>query len=121
MKVQIEVDTDNAAFEDDPGELFRVLKNAAQQAHNMVNGAEASGILRDINGNTVGHVHIGDRALENAALARKARQAEKREWFEKVKSREFWENLRDGVDGPEGVEYAEEVYDILYEIFGERG
>lgn len=58
MKVQIEVSTNNAAFEDSPDELFRILKDAAWQAHYMVNGAEWSGILHDINGNTVGHVRI---------------------------------------------------------------
>jgi len=121
MKIQIEVDTDNAAFGDDSGELFRVLRDAAWQAHKMVNDIEASGVLHDINGNTVGHVHIGDSALERDAIAKKARQEEKRKWFEKVKSKEFWLALIKGADGVEGVEYAEEVYDILYEIMGERG
>jgi len=117
MKIQIEVSTDNAAFEDDPEELFRVLKDAAWQVHNMVNGHEASGVLRDINGNTVGRVHVG---LEDT-LNKKARQAEKRKWFEKVKSREFWESLVDGADGEDGVEYATDVYVILDDLLGPRG
>lgn len=121
MKVQIEVNTDNAAFEDSSDELFQVLKDAAWQAHSLVNGHEASGVLHDINGNTVGHVHIGDSALERAAIVKKARQDEKRKWFEKVKTQEFWEALRDGADGEDGEEYAFEVYNILYDLYGERG
>jgi len=121
MKVQIEVSTDNAAFEDSPDELFRILKDAAWQAHNMVHGHEASGVLHDVNGNTVGHVHMFDEELESGPLVKEARKEEKREWFEKVKSQEFWENLWNGVDGEEGKQYAIDVYDILYEIFGEKG
>jgi len=116
MEVLIEVNTGNAAFEN-PEELYRVLNSAAVQAHNMVNGAEASGILHDINGNTVGRVHIGDSFLEQGLIVKKVRRDEKRKWFEKVKSREFWLALVKGADGVEGIEYAEEVYGILRKLF----
>jgi len=121
MKIQIEVDTDNAAFEDDPEELFRVLAVAAEQSYNIVHGRETSGVLRDINGNTVGHVHIGDSVLERDAIAQKARQEEKRKWFKKTQTNEFWESLWEGVDGEEGREYMMNVYHAIYDILGERG
>lgn len=45
----------------------------------------------------------------------------KRKWFEKVRSEEFWKSLTEGGDGSEGEECAFEVYNILYDLYGERG
>jgi hypothetical protein len=50
MKIQIEIDLDNAAFQDNPGELAQILEKIP---HNMKPGDD--GKLRDSNGNTVGH------------------------------------------------------------------
>ena len=50
---RLEIRTANAAFEDDPGELARILRVAA----NMLDGAadhDREGPLKDVNGNTVG-------------------------------------------------------------------
>lgn len=47
----LEVSTENAAFDDDPGaELARILRTVAKSLHE---GGE-SGTVRDVNGNTVG-------------------------------------------------------------------
>ena len=61
MKIKIEIDCKNAAFADDnPGELKRVLHQAALKAASMVEPPCRSGTreLRDINGNTVGWVRV---------------------------------------------------------------
>jgi len=61
MKVTIEIDLDNAAFEDDPGELGRILKYASGKLDRHLGyapDAEFSRALMDINGNTVGMVRI---------------------------------------------------------------
>jgi len=118
MKVQIEVDTDNAAFEDNGlREYDTILKAAAMKAYTLATSGECDSLLRDSNGNTVGRVHVG----QEDTLNKKARQAEKRKWFEKVKSKEFWKGLVDGVDGEDGVEYATDVYVILDDLLGPRG
>lgn len=62
-KVTIEIDTDNAAFEDDNWghEVSRILKTTAMKS--LRYGREISGVLlRDSNGNTVGSVTIGEEA-----------------------------------------------------------
>jgi len=50
----VEIDMDNAAFEDSPtGELSRILRKLAKE---IADGTETDTVikLRDINGNTVG-------------------------------------------------------------------
>lgn len=47
----LSITTDNAAFEDDPGpEVARLLRDAAER----VEAGVSAGVLRDVNGNTVG-------------------------------------------------------------------
>jgi hypothetical protein len=49
---RLTIDLDSAAFEDDPGELTRCLRDVADL---VAPGKEwQSGNIRDINGNTVG-------------------------------------------------------------------
>jgi hypothetical protein len=57
-KFTLTIQTDNAAFEDDPvPELVRILKETAAQMH-MMN--DFNGTIRDINGNPVGtYRHTG--------------------------------------------------------------
>jgi hypothetical protein len=51
-KFRLTIDMDNAAFEDDPGELARCLRDVASL---VAPGKEwQHGNVRDINGNTVG-------------------------------------------------------------------
>jgi hypothetical protein len=60
MRFTLEVSTDGAAFEADPLELQRVIKNVANQAAKFQTGPErgmgppASGPAIDANGNTCG-------------------------------------------------------------------
>jgi hypothetical protein len=54
-------------------------------------------------------------------LVHQTRQEEKRKWFKKLKTEKFWKNLTDGSDGPEGIEYATDVYIILDDLLGPRG
>ena len=56
MKIQITIETDNAAFEEDPGELGRILGTVAAKAEGLEPGESVN--LRDINGNTVGTVRL---------------------------------------------------------------
>ena len=61
MKVEIEIDTSNAAFEDNPGELGDILKQAATEAKYLIEEKEEGReLLRDSNGNTVGCVEVFD-------------------------------------------------------------
>jgi hypothetical protein len=60
MAISIKVKTDNAAFEDSPcAEVARILRDLADKLENF---APRGGLpkepcnLRDINGNTVGHI-----------------------------------------------------------------
>jgi hypothetical protein len=55
MKIQIEIDLNNAAFQDNPGELAQILEKIP---HNMKPGDD--GTLRDSNGNTVGHWEVNE-------------------------------------------------------------
>ncbi len=62
MKAQITIAMDNSAFEDMGIELARILRNIANEVENK--GEESLAYsgwnLRDVNGNTVGHIKIGD-------------------------------------------------------------
>ena len=49
MSLQIDFDTDNAAFIDDPDEAGRILRQLASEV-----SENSSGIVRDHNGNTIG-------------------------------------------------------------------
>ena len=60
MKIIVEVNVDNAAFEDSTREIIRVLNEAGKQALLMLHGGEDVTNLRDINGNTVGTVRKVD-------------------------------------------------------------
>lgn len=57
MKCRIEIEMDNAAFTDDPGELARVLRVLAAKVQD---GTEPGDIYRaqDINGNQVARLEI---------------------------------------------------------------
>jgi len=50
MKISIEFDTDNAAFDDNPHELEDVLEQAARKI------SQGGGTLLDSNGNKIGTV-----------------------------------------------------------------
>ena len=54
MKITITLETDNAAFCDNPGEVKRILKSWLNRGHHSVD----DGALMDINGNKVGTVDI---------------------------------------------------------------
>ncbi len=57
MVCKVVVKMDNAAFED-PGELPRLLREAARLVEARAGEHPLSGVLHDINGNTVGQVVI---------------------------------------------------------------
>jgi len=67
MKIQIEIDLDNAALQDNPGELAQILEKIP---HNtlIVSGSGKKfrflpgddGKLKDSNGNTVGHWEVNE-------------------------------------------------------------
>ena len=62
MQLRITIDTDNAAFEDDPGELGRILRDAGERLDLHLEHAPDTTFsckLRDVNGNTVGQVNLG--------------------------------------------------------------
>lgn len=50
MAVKINFKTDNAAFDDGPYEVVRIIREIAD----MIDGGAMSGTIHDINGNTVG-------------------------------------------------------------------
>lgn len=57
MKAMLEIDMGNAAFEDDPGELARILREVADKVENgVIEGDEF--VLRDLNGNHVGQMDV---------------------------------------------------------------
>ena len=61
MRLSIEIDMDNAAFEDDPGELGRILRDGSERVDLHLEHAPDTTFsckLRDINGNTVGSVSL---------------------------------------------------------------
>ena len=58
MKAKIEINLDNAAFQEGGQELARVLRNVAQDIEDYPT-AEFIGII-DMNGNTVGQFELGE-------------------------------------------------------------
>ncbi len=54
-KVEIIIHTGNAAFEDNPGELSRILQQIAETCDD---GIIVKHILFDVNGNAVGSVKV---------------------------------------------------------------
>lgn len=52
-QARIDINTDNAAFEENPGELARILRKLADAVEDGYDNAEY--LLKDINGNTVGN------------------------------------------------------------------
>jgi hypothetical protein len=66
MKVIIEIECDNAAFEDDFYKEFKRILRAvpekvaaqAHRKHSICNAPEIADVLIDINGNTVGSVKV---------------------------------------------------------------
>jgi len=61
-KVIIEIDTDNAAFEDKSGELGRLFNDLATLAFSGEFDNETQRGIRDINGNKVGQIRIDEKA-----------------------------------------------------------
>jgi len=57
MNIQIEINLDNAAFQDSPEELAQILDKIP---NDIKPGREGS--LRDSNGNTVGHWQVSESA-----------------------------------------------------------
>jgi len=82
MKIEITIDTDNAAFEDDPGELRRILDTVtakvtsqlAREPGCVCDAPEIDDKLLDINGNTVGRVRVTEDATD--ALERELAELE---------------------------------------------
>lgn len=58
MKIEITINTDNAAFQEDSGELGRILRTVSEKVAGLEPGEGAT--LRDANGNTVGSVRMHD-------------------------------------------------------------
>jgi hypothetical protein len=57
MRVQIDISADNDAFVPDPVcEIARILEELAERLRNV--GEVRDGVLRDLNGNTVGRVVV---------------------------------------------------------------
>jgi hypothetical protein len=56
LKITLTINTENAAFDDhEAGEIARILRTEAKQ---IAGGRLGSGSLLDINGNTIGRVHV---------------------------------------------------------------
>jgi len=53
MNIQIEINLDNAAFQDNPAELAQILEKIPNDVK-----PDREGTLRDSNGNTVGHWQV---------------------------------------------------------------
>lgn len=58
MRFTLTIDCDNAAFEDNPRELSRIIDFAAQRSEEMQPGDIVP--LRDYNGNNVGSMELRD-------------------------------------------------------------
>jgi hypothetical protein len=58
MNISITIDTSNAAFEDNPDELSRILTELAAEAYQKGTGVHAfyDHPIKDAYGNTVGHI-----------------------------------------------------------------
>ncbi len=61
MHAELKINMDNAAFEDDPGELARILRALADKAENGVSDGDEF-VARDINGNKVGTLTVAAEA-----------------------------------------------------------
>jgi hypothetical protein len=58
MNITLTINTENAAFKDNPGEIWRIIRN---QREDIESGVFTQGkILRDINGNKIGELWIED-------------------------------------------------------------
>jgi hypothetical protein len=57
VEAGLRIKMDNAAFEDDPGELARILRDLADKVENGVTDGDQF-VARDINGNKVGSLEI---------------------------------------------------------------
>ena len=54
---KLEFSTDNAAFDDCPGdEIARILHHCADRIEYLVNGEGAQWLVYDTNGNRIGHL-----------------------------------------------------------------
>lgn len=58
MKITIEINGDNAAFNDNPGEFARILHKIAAEIADYPH--KATGPVRDVNGNRCGYVTVED-------------------------------------------------------------
>jgi hypothetical protein len=58
MKFSLRIDMGNAAFEDDPGELSRILERLARELREERHRPGDRYRLADINGNTVGEAKV---------------------------------------------------------------
>jgi len=72
MKIQIELNTDNAAFEDDPNEVERILRKALDsiiyeyvpRISLGIHAGELVFVMTDWNGNRVGKVSVTNEEVE---------------------------------------------------------
>ena len=60
MELTIKINLNNAAFQDDPGELGRILRELADKTDRFTLTPEMTPTIRDINGNSVGQVIVSD-------------------------------------------------------------
>jgi len=67
-QMNLSIDMGNAAFEDDPGELARILRSLADRVENGVSDGDEF-ILWDINGNKVGKAEVVADAPADAPSA----------------------------------------------------
>lgn len=65
-QLNLSIDMGNAAFEDDPGEVARILRDLAMRVENGVSDGDEF-FLRDINGNKVGKAEVVSDAPAPAA------------------------------------------------------
>ena len=66
MRITIQIDTDNAAWEDDPRQMDKVLS----QAGNWLSWPRIEGgcSLVDINGNNTGNVSVGSKPIPTSSM-----------------------------------------------------
>lgn len=69
MKATITIECDNAAFEDNPEELARILHDLAERVPAPVQQTDAPLNLYDLNGNWVGECRIELSEADRDALA----------------------------------------------------
>lgn len=58
MQLQITIELDNAAFQDNPDELRQILATIADRVPHRLNESDGPLKLRDSNGNTVGSAQV---------------------------------------------------------------